>query len=360
MKKNISIKKYLLVILLLLIICSVIVGAVYYLKYGKYKDENGNISKGEITVYEDEKNPNNNIDKKEVQIFRGNDRVIAVMIDNEEPAWPHSGLDNAYMIYEAIIEGGETRLMALFKGKSIDKIGPIRSARHYFVEYAMEHNAIYTHYGCSPKAESMIKSNSVNNINGITADTKIFYRIGGGYHNVYTGMKNILQLATEKKYLTTSTDKPLYTIKAEDFDLADGKSISDIYIKYSNLHNVSYKYDANRKVFLRSMRGRKDIDRETSNQYYAKNIIIIKANNYTINDGENKGRQEIEIVGTGTGYYITNGKYINITWKKDNAKSKTYIYNSIGQEIILNDGITYFQIVPLGENVEFTSAEEVS
>ena len=72
------------------------------------------------------------VKSKEVQIYQGNDRPIAVMIDNHNGAWPQAGLNQAYMVYEIIVEGGETRLMALFKGVNLDKIGPVRSARHYF------------------------------------------------------------------------------------------------------------------------------------------------------------------------------------------------------------------------------------
>jgi hypothetical protein len=354
-------KKYILIVVALLIICSLVIALVYYLKYGSNKENNVNLyNNGEISVYNEDNNKSsdNIVDRKEIQIYRGNSRLVAVMIDNEQASWPHSGLENAYMVYEAIIEGGETRLMALFKGQDVNKVGAIRSTRHYFAEYALEHNAILVHYGWSPKAEQVIENNHINNINGVTSDSSIFFRIGSGYHNAFTSMPKIQSLAADKKYTTTSLDKSLYTIKAEEFSLTDGKQISDVYIKYSDLHNVSYKYDVTRKVFLRSMRGKRDVDKETTNQYFAKNIIIIKAKNYTMSDGENKGRQEIDIVGSGSGYFLTDGKYIDITWKKDSIKGKTYIYNTAGQEIVLNDGITYFQIVPIvNDNVKFTLVE---
>ena len=99
---------------------------------------------------------------KTVQIFKGNDRPIAVMIDNHNDAWPQAGIQKAYMVYEIVVEGGETRLMALFKGTEIEKIGPVRSARHYFLDYAMENDAIYVHFGWSPQAQSDIKKYTIN------------------------------------------------------------------------------------------------------------------------------------------------------------------------------------------------------
>ena len=125
-------------------------------------------------------------------IFSGDSRPIAVMIDNEKPAWQnHGGLNSAYMLYEFIIEGGETRIMAFFKNVMPDYIGPVRSARHYFLDYAMEHDAIFTHFGWSPKAQSDIKTLGINNINGIY--DSFYWRVPpkSSYHNAITKMENI-------------------------------------------------------------------------------------------------------------------------------------------------------------------------
>ena len=108
------------------------------------------------------------VSAKKIKIFNGKDRPIAVMIDNHNQAWPQAGMNQAYLVYEAVVEGGETRLMALFKGVTVDKIGPVRSSRHYFLDYAMENDSIYAHYGWSPQAESDIKQYNINNLNGIT------------------------------------------------------------------------------------------------------------------------------------------------------------------------------------------------
>ncbi|MCX8074264.1 MAG: DUF3048 domain-containing protein [Clostridia bacterium] len=358
--KNIESKKILIIIAIIFVISILSISAVYYIKFVFNMKDTKNIVGSDINSNSDKSS--NSVDEepvkelpKQVQTFKGDDRTIAVMIDNEKPAWPHSGLADAYMIYEVIIEGGESRMLALYKGASTKKIGPVRSSRHYFVYYAMENNAIYSHYGWSPKAQSTILSNDVNNINGVTSDGKAFWRVGSGYHNAYTSIENLKNLASDKKYLTISNKESLYKYQAEEYDLKYGIPVANVYLKYSDLHNVSYEYDVQNKVFLRSMRGIKDVDRETKTQYFAKNIIIIQANNYFLSDTENKGRQELDILGkTGKGYYLTDGKYIEITWQKGNMGTKTYIYDKDGNEIILNDGITYFQVVPLGDNVKLT------
>ena len=136
------------ILIIMLIILILAAGGV--LAYKIVKDKNNvNTSAEENVANTEENDVLTGIveEKKEIQIFKGNDRPIAVMIDNHNGAWPQAGLNDAYMVYEIIVEGGETRLMALFKGVDLEKIGPVRSARHYFLDYAMENDAIYVHYG---------------------------------------------------------------------------------------------------------------------------------------------------------------------------------------------------------------------
>lgn len=343
-------RKVVIVVLIISLILIIAAGAIYWFKFGQSLPTNEGASNEPSE--EPVKPP---VVEKKLQIYQGTDRPIAVMIDNEQGAWPHAGLQDAYMIYEAIIEGGESRMMALFKGKDTAKIGPIRSSRHYFVHYAMENDAIYAHFGWSPKAESTIRNNGVNNINGIY-DT-YFWREGSGYHNAFSSMEKIKQTATKKGYEQTGSDKPIYKYSAEPIELENGVEITGLKLKYSTLHNVSYEYSEEDKVFYRSMRGKIDKDRVTKEQYYAKNIVVMYVENYTLNDGENKGRQDLDNIGAGNGYYITNGKYIPITWKKDSLKNRTLWLDASGNEIVLNDGLTFVQIIPKNNQVVFTPKE---
>lgn len=341
-------KKVIIFFVILIIAISSVGVYVYLNKYMKNQDSTDNPTQS----VEKEPEP-----EPEVQIFKGTERPIAVMIDNEPGAWPHAGLQDAYMIYEAIIEGGQSRLMALFKGANTAKIGPIRSSRHYFVEFAMEHSAIYAHFGWSPKAEQTIKSNNVNNINGINYDGTKFWREGKGYHTAFTSIANLQDVAKSKSYLMIGSDKPNYTYSAREYNLETEKQVDSINMVYSTKHNVSYKYNEEKKVFYRYQRGNAHTDRVTKEQYFAKNIIVAVMSNYALSDGTNKGRQEVVNEGTGTGYYLTNGKCIDITWKKENLKSKTYFYDLSGNEITLNDGITFVQIVPKGQKIDVTYKE---
>ena len=131
--------KILIAVLIILILAA---GGIIAYKILKDRD---NISE-EVSEEQNDEILTANVEEKQVQIFKGKDRPIAVMIDNHNLAWPQAGLNKAYLVYEIIVEGGETRLMALFKGQNVDKIGPVRSSRHYFLDYVMENDAIYAHF----------------------------------------------------------------------------------------------------------------------------------------------------------------------------------------------------------------------
>ena len=130
-------------------------------------------------------------EKLNVYDVNSNKRPIAVMIDNNVENDEQVGLQDAYLTYEIIVEGGLTRIMAIYKDVDTSVIGPVRSSRHYFLDYALENDAIYAHYGWSTYAENDIEALSVNNINGLYDDA--FYRDSSiaAPHNVFTSIDNL-------------------------------------------------------------------------------------------------------------------------------------------------------------------------
>ena len=284
------------------------------------------------------------------------------MIDNHSDAWPQAGLNQAYMVYEIIVEGGETRLMALFKGADLDKIGPVRSARHYFIDYAMENDAIYVHFGQSPQAQSDIKKFSINDINGIAEDGTTFWRVKDKYapHNAVTSTEKLLESAKNKNYRTTSKEESVLNYVTDEVNLEDGQSAETIIIPHSDLQTVTYEYDAENKVYVRYARGEEQTDWDTDEPVTTKNIIITFCNNYTLSDSENKGRQGLKNIGTFDGYYITNGRAIKIQCIKNARDEKTVYQDMNGNEIQVNDGNTFVNICPTNADVEIEGTEEVT
>ena len=314
------------------------------------------------------------LEKPKLQIVNedSNERPIAVMIDNNIGIGKHAGLQESYINYEIIVEGGLTRIMALYKDKDVSLIGPVRSSRHYFLDYALEHDAIYAHFGWSPYAENDIRSLGVNNINGLTDDAP-YYRDNSiaAPHNVFTSTERLRNFAKTKNYSSTSerwkvlkySVDPIYLNPQEKEDSNSDeqsidntetitnpelKSASKVSIDYSVSQNRTYTYDSVNEYYLRSMNGSAHIDKTTNKQLNYKNIIIMQVNNKTL---DKEGRQDLDTVGTGSGYYVTNGYTLPIKWSKSGRDNKTiYTYND-GKEIEINDGNTFIQIVPLNGNI---------
>lgn len=293
------------------------------------------------------------VEEKKVQIYQGNDRPIAVMIDNHNLAWPQGGLNEAYMVYEIIAEGGETRLMALFKGANVEKIGPVRSARHYFLDYAMENDAIYAHFGESPQAKSDMSKFLIHDIDGIEEDGTTFWRVKdkSAPHNAATSTEKLLQSAKNKNYRTTSTKESVLNYVTDEVNLENGQGAISVTIPHSTLQVVKYVYDEENKVYERYARNKAQKDWTSGEPVTTKNIIITFCDNYTLTDKENKGRQGLKNIGTFDGYYITNGKAIKIKCIKDDRDEQTRYEDLEGNEIKVNDGNTFVQICPIAAKV---------
>ncbi len=293
------------------------------------------------------------VEEAEVQIVDVNSttRPYAVMINNNHDAWPQSGLQEAYLVYEIIAEGGITRMMALYKDVYPTKIGSVRSARHYFIDYVEENDAIFVHWGGSPQAYSRIAT-GIDALDGISLEGTIFFRDTtlnrSLEHTGFVDLEQVKEYAEEKGYTRDTDTDLLLNYSAEEIDIStqDGAiEANDIDLVYSEYHTTSYLYDEENKVYKRSMSGVANVDLETGEQYTVKNIIVYQVNNYTLS-GESKGRQELENIGSGTGYYITDGYAVPITWEKTSHSGQTVYKYENGEEITVNDGNTFIQIVP--------------
>ena len=347
-------KKKIIVFVILIFLVIFISGGVLAYKIITENNKKNEISNNEEIKEEPIVVELENKEEKKINIFQGTDRPIAFMIDNHKSAQPQAGLNDAYIVYEIIVEGGESRLMALFKGKNLEKIGAIRSSRHYFLDYAMENDAIYVHYGWSPQAQSDISTYKINNINGISESNKTFWRVKdkSAPHNAVTSTEEILKVAQKKNYRTTSDEKSVLNYITEEVNLENGQIANKITIPYSISNKVEYEYDINTKMYTRYSKGKKQVDWVTGEDVKTKNIIITFAKNYTLNDGENKDRQGLNNIGSLDGYYITNGKAIKITCNKSSRTAKT-IYKDLDEnEIEVNDGNTFIQICPIDADVE--------
>ena len=344
-KSNNSLKILVIVLIVLILVAGVLLGLKIWQDYSSTEEEaTEEILETEVVEEEEE--------VKLPTTLSGTSRPVAVMIDNNINAMPQAGLEAAAIVYEMIVEGGETRLMLILdSAEDLEQIGPIRSSRHYFLDYALENDAIYVHYGWSPQAKSDITSLGVDNINGITESSSSFWRVSSrsSPHNVVTTMENILTIAERKGYSTTSTADTVLNYVVEEVTLEEGEDAYTVTIPYSTSNTVEYIYDEDTQEYVRYSRNTEQTDWNTGNTVTTKNIIITFVENSSM---DSYGRQTLDNIGTLDGYYITNGKAIPITCTKTSRSSQTVYRDLEGNEIDVNDGKTFIQLCPIDSEVE--------
>ena len=337
--KNKKIKKeYLLIIIVLVVVA--LLGTLIYLTTSKKNKNNSENDNSTTTT---------TVKKLNIVNEESKSRPYAIMINNVEGARKlQSGLQDAYMVYELMVEGGITRYLALFLDQTTERIGSIRSARHYYLDYALENDAIYVHHGYSPQAREDWSKLGVDRIE-VNESTTGWRDKSASKTYEFTLFTNIEKLGKGIRSKRTERNKDLllnYSVDNIDISQMEGAiPANKIDIKYSSNTTTNYKYDTDNNIYLRSVNNKSQNDYVTGKQLTVKNIIVYKVK-YSNIQGDDKGRQTIDNVGNGTGYYISNGYAVPITWKKDSRSSATiYEYNN-GKEIQVNDGNTFIQIMP--------------
>ena len=229
-------KGIVVLVVLLLLICAGIGGFFGWKYYTSQNEQKPTNTAQAIAEPEPEPEP-----VKQVQIYNGDQRPIACMIDNHKDAWPQYSINDAFLVYEIIVEGGETRLMALFQNKDVT-VGPMRSSRHYYLDYALENDAIYAHIGWSPQAEKDIPSLGVNNINGLYYDTgkaykegDVFWRISGKYvapHNSISSTTALKNEAANKGYRLTTTQRSVLNYVTDEVTLEENTDVLQYHFQH--------------------------------------------------------------------------------------------------------------------------------
>lgn len=277
-----------------------------------------------------------------------NSRPYAVMVNNYPGAVKvQTGLSDAYLIYEMPVEGGMSRSLALFKDKTTSKIGTVRSARHNFLDYVLENDAIFVHFGYSHYAQSQIPTLGIDNINGLS-DSPFWRENPEGLateHTAYTGLDKLIEVAKSKGYRLTTDNKGVLNYSVDEIDLSeksDSLVANNVGITYSNnYYEVSFEYDSDAKNYKRYVNGVAHTDYFTKEHYTAKNIIVVKL---SFENTDDNYYLELHNIGSGEGYYITNGYAVPIKWEKSDRSSKTIYKYLDGTEINVNDGNTYIMM----------------
>ncbi len=270
-------------------------------------------------------------------------RPFAVMLDNQAKARPQAGLDQAEIVYEILAEGGITRYMAIFLTNEPETIGPVRSARPYYINKALEYNALYVHVGGSPQAFEDIKSLKIADIDAMSRDSSIFWRKNHKSipHNMYTSTNAIRKAASSSKY---DSEVDFETLKFnDDIEKINGETFSTMKIPYYHNYTVLFKYNEEENSYMRYTNDKPHLDEVSNKHLSAMNIIVQKVSSKVI---DSKLRLEIDLISKGKGLFATNGEFREVTWEKNSRRDLTRFFYEDGSEIKLNPGITWIQVVP--------------
>ncbi|WP_310605445.1 DUF3048 domain-containing protein [Anaerosporobacter sp.] len=293
----------------------------------------------------------------------GTKRPYAIMFNNIQYASPQSGTSEAAILYEAIVEGGITRLMGIFEELTTNRIGSVRSARHYYVSFADEYDAIYVHYGETKYATAKIKSLGIDNLSGLTGiGTTVYYRDNSikAPHNAFASAEGIKKGTEKLKYRTEYKEdfENHFTFYKEDTDLTSDTVANKVTLKFSNYTSPYLEYNSEDKLYYRYQFGSKHIDYNTKEQLAFKNIIVQFVKEWNI---DKNGYQTMDIENSsGSGYYITNGKAVSITWQKNESTKKMHYYDEEGNILTINPGKTYIAIFPQDRQSDVVLSDKAS
>ena len=279
--------------------------------------------------------------------------IVGVVIENHPDARPQSGLGDAGVVYEANAEGGITRFEAFFLDKIPAIMGPVRSVRTYFVDWALEFNAPLAHAGGNADALDLIGPLHMKDMNALSFAADGFYRTTDRYapHNLYTNTAKLTALMQRLGFWVPSNFTP--SPRKADTP-SQNPEHPNIHINFSySGYQVDYKYDPSTNDYARFMAGAPHIDRNTGAQIHVKNVVVeMMPTSYgTTRIGEQT--VIMQTVGTGQGWVFRDGQAIPITWSKTSHTDRTKLIGADGKDVPLDAGNTWYAIVPVGKTVSF-------
>jgi len=319
------------------------------------------------------------LSKTQKNVWEGH-RPLGIMIENHKEARPQSGLSSADIIYEAVAEGGITRFLAIFYCKDAQYIGPVRSARIYFVKFLEGYgqNPLYGHVGGANTPGpadalgyiSELGWSSLNDMNQFSVPFPYYWRDYerlpnvATEHTMYSATKKLWQYAKDKRDLTNVDDKGVRWDKGfsawkfeDDAKQADRGTVNKIDFGFwdnlSSDFSVVWNYDIGTNSYKRVNGGVPHLDKNTKKQLEAKNIIIMFAKESPANDGYEGGHILYKNVGTGDALFFKNGQIIKGTWSRPDETTQIKFFDQNDKEISIVRGQVFVEMLPIGNKVTY-------
>ncbi len=276
------------------------------------------------------------------------EEYIAVMVENSADAWPLAGMSDARLVYEAPVEGDIPRFMLLFeRGDDVDKVGPVRSARPYYLDWLSEYGgAMYMHVGGSPAAlETLKTTEDLFDLNEFYRSW-YFWRSDDRYapHNTYTRSK-LWQKAWDD-YEGEQRDVPAWVYSAQETCEAtntDQSCATDITVEFlPGRYSVRWEYSSSTGQYQRYQGSTRQLDQDGT-PVVADTIIVQRVEAETI---DNVGRKRIDTIGSGELTVLRDGHVETGTWHKDARQSRTWWHDESGDNIALKPGKIWVEVLP--------------
>ena len=285
-----------------------------------------------------------------------NARPVAVMINNLKKALPQHGLKDADIVYEIPAEGGVTRLLAIYNDVSdVGVIGSVRSSRPIFIDVAASYDAIYVHHGGSPEAYSMLDAGAVYNLDGMSLEGSVFYRdadrrksMGYEHSSMTTGAKISARLQKSGVRMTGKAAGTAFRFSYNDLVPA-GAAAEKVSVKTGG-YTSEYEFLPDYGTYMRTEHGWSS-DANGTGKLDFRNVFVLQMK-YSVISGDSKGRLDFNNFSSGKGYYITNGRMQEITWKWASASSRMKFYAADGTELSVNAGKSMIHFVSSLSNVK--------
>lgn len=285
-----------------------------------------------------------------------NRRTVMAVINNHPDARPQTGVTEADMVFEMIAEYDITRFLALYQRDFPETIGPIRSARDYFVELAAASEAFFVAHGFSPEARVMLEAGVVDHINGIQHDGTLFQRSSDRVapHNSYISLENIERAMEITQSATEYSGKsPYYFYDSMENAKLKEQALS-VRVEYgtNELFSSEYTYGSESHLYSRSSGGVPTTDKETLETVEVSNVLVFEAQHRTV---DSEGRQSIDLASGGNALLFQGGGVREIEWSSVGGMP---VPTADGEPVKLAPGKTWIHIVPaapgIAESVSYT------
>lgn len=319
---------------------------------GCQKDDFSELSSDAVTVEPQEEQevlyPNPLTGVKELKEDCLNKRPTAVMVNNISVAQKvQCGLNDADLVFECLVEGGISRLMAVFYDvEQVGQIGSVRSSRYTYVELCRWLDALYVHHGSdmvytAPYMNSFgMDHHEVDNTSGFREDNGLSWE-----HRLYTKGDTLSKTLQDRKFRTTNQEatKPVFTFGDQENPVTPATPCTSVTYAMSSSNKTTFVYNPETKQYTRNPAGNLHKDYKSGEATATDNVIILYANSPNFDDNYHVKT----VLSSGEGLYVSKGGCQSIRWKKDGDTKPLILMDENGKELTLNAGSSWIAFPPV-------------